>query len=204
MVAAEIAAVFPARARALVLVSPLGLWRDDAPSADVLILPGRRAGDGPLARSGVGRGTGVGNPARGRKPRTSTRRSSRSPAGRPWGSSCGPSPTAASPSGCTASPRRRSRVGRRGPRESGGLRRGVAAAHQGRGAPAPSGWPHADPRVARGGRRRRATVRSDERPRRLAAPSSPAAGSGIGRAIALGSRRARGAPSAWSMSCPRA
>ncbi|MGH7331597.1 MAG: alpha/beta fold hydrolase [Candidatus Rokuibacteriota bacterium] len=39
MVAAEIAAVFPARARSLVLVSPLGLWRDDAPSADVLILP---------------------------------------------------------------------------------------------------------------------------------------------------------------------
>jgi len=39
MVAAEIAAVFPARARTLVLVSPLGLWRDDAPSADVLILP---------------------------------------------------------------------------------------------------------------------------------------------------------------------
>ncbi len=39
MVAAEIAAVFPARADRLVLVSPLGLWRDDAPSADVLILP---------------------------------------------------------------------------------------------------------------------------------------------------------------------
>jgi pimeloyl-ACP methyl ester carboxylesterase len=39
MVAAEIAAFFPARARKLVLVSPLGLWRDDAPSADVLILP---------------------------------------------------------------------------------------------------------------------------------------------------------------------
>jgi pimeloyl-ACP methyl ester carboxylesterase len=39
MMAAEIAAVFPARAERLVLVSPLGLWRDDAPSADVLILP---------------------------------------------------------------------------------------------------------------------------------------------------------------------
>jgi pimeloyl-ACP methyl ester carboxylesterase len=39
MVAAELAAFFPARARTLVLVSPLGLWRDDAPSADVLILP---------------------------------------------------------------------------------------------------------------------------------------------------------------------
>jgi pimeloyl-ACP methyl ester carboxylesterase len=39
MVAAELAALFPARARKLVLVSPLGLWRDDAPSADVLILP---------------------------------------------------------------------------------------------------------------------------------------------------------------------
>jgi pimeloyl-ACP methyl ester carboxylesterase len=39
MIAAELAAVFPARARRLALVSPLGLWRDDAPSADVLILP---------------------------------------------------------------------------------------------------------------------------------------------------------------------
>ncbi len=39
MVAAEIAAFFPPRARSLVLASPLGLWRDDAPSADVLILP---------------------------------------------------------------------------------------------------------------------------------------------------------------------
>jgi pimeloyl-ACP methyl ester carboxylesterase len=39
MVAAELAAFFPARARKLALVSPLGLWRDDAPSADVLILP---------------------------------------------------------------------------------------------------------------------------------------------------------------------
>ncbi|MGH7391546.1 MAG: alpha/beta fold hydrolase [Candidatus Rokuibacteriota bacterium] len=39
MVAAELAALFPERARRLVLVSPLGLWRDDAPPADVLILP---------------------------------------------------------------------------------------------------------------------------------------------------------------------
>lgn len=39
MVAAELAAVFPARVARLVLVSPLGLWRDDAPSADLLILP---------------------------------------------------------------------------------------------------------------------------------------------------------------------
>ena len=39
MVAAELAAVFPRRARTLALVSPLGLWRDDAPSEDLLILP---------------------------------------------------------------------------------------------------------------------------------------------------------------------
>jgi pimeloyl-ACP methyl ester carboxylesterase len=39
MAAAELAAVFPARARTLTLVSPLGLWRDDVPSADILILP---------------------------------------------------------------------------------------------------------------------------------------------------------------------
>lgn len=39
MVAAEVAAVFPHRARKLLLASPLGLWRDEAPSADVLILP---------------------------------------------------------------------------------------------------------------------------------------------------------------------
>jgi pimeloyl-ACP methyl ester carboxylesterase len=39
MVAAEIAAVFPRRASRLVLISPLGLWRDDAPSADVATLP---------------------------------------------------------------------------------------------------------------------------------------------------------------------
>lgn len=39
MVAAEVAALFPARVARLVLISPLGLWRDEAPSADVLILP---------------------------------------------------------------------------------------------------------------------------------------------------------------------
>jgi pimeloyl-ACP methyl ester carboxylesterase len=39
MAAAELAALFPARVRRLVLISPLGLWRDDAPSADLLILP---------------------------------------------------------------------------------------------------------------------------------------------------------------------
>ncbi len=39
MVAAELAAVFPRRVRRLVLVSPLGLWLDAAPSADLLILP---------------------------------------------------------------------------------------------------------------------------------------------------------------------
>lgn len=39
MAAAELAALFPERARRLVLVSPLGLWRDDAPSEDLLILP---------------------------------------------------------------------------------------------------------------------------------------------------------------------
>jgi pimeloyl-ACP methyl ester carboxylesterase len=39
MTAAELAAVFPARARTLTLASPLGLWRDDAQPADILILP---------------------------------------------------------------------------------------------------------------------------------------------------------------------
>jgi len=39
MVAAELAATLRARATKLVLISPLGLWRDDAPSADLLILP---------------------------------------------------------------------------------------------------------------------------------------------------------------------
>jgi pimeloyl-ACP methyl ester carboxylesterase len=39
MAAAELAAVCPARARSLTLVSPLGLWRDDAQPADILILP---------------------------------------------------------------------------------------------------------------------------------------------------------------------
>jgi pimeloyl-ACP methyl ester carboxylesterase len=39
MMAAEVAAVFSQRARTLALISPLGLWRDDAPSEDILILP---------------------------------------------------------------------------------------------------------------------------------------------------------------------
>src|SRR2546425_10291530 len=39
MVAAELAATLRPRAAKLVLISPLGLWRDDAPSADLLILP---------------------------------------------------------------------------------------------------------------------------------------------------------------------
>jgi pimeloyl-ACP methyl ester carboxylesterase len=39
MVAAELAAVFPRRVGRLVLASPLGLWLDAAPSADLLILP---------------------------------------------------------------------------------------------------------------------------------------------------------------------
>jgi len=39
MAAAELAAVFPSRAQSLTLVSPLGLWRDDAQPADILILP---------------------------------------------------------------------------------------------------------------------------------------------------------------------
>src|SRR5213592_1908527 len=39
MVAAELAATLRPRAAKLVLISPLGLWRDDAPSQDLLILP---------------------------------------------------------------------------------------------------------------------------------------------------------------------
>ena len=39
MVAAEIAAVFRRRIGKLVVVSPLGLWLDTAPNADLLILP---------------------------------------------------------------------------------------------------------------------------------------------------------------------
>jgi pimeloyl-ACP methyl ester carboxylesterase len=39
MVAAELAAVFPASTERLVLASPLGLWRDEAPQADILTLP---------------------------------------------------------------------------------------------------------------------------------------------------------------------
>jgi pimeloyl-ACP methyl ester carboxylesterase len=39
MVAAELAALCPARARKLCLMSPLGLWLDGKPVADVLVLP---------------------------------------------------------------------------------------------------------------------------------------------------------------------
>jgi pimeloyl-ACP methyl ester carboxylesterase len=39
MMAAELASVFPSRARSVTLVSPLGFWRDDAQPADILILP---------------------------------------------------------------------------------------------------------------------------------------------------------------------
>jgi pimeloyl-ACP methyl ester carboxylesterase len=39
MVAAELGSVFPSRARSLALVSPFGVWRDDAQPADILILP---------------------------------------------------------------------------------------------------------------------------------------------------------------------
>ena len=45
MAAAEIAAVFPTRAKSLTLVSPLGLWRDDAQPADILILPADELAD---------------------------------------------------------------------------------------------------------------------------------------------------------------
>lgn len=58
MVAAEVAALFPARVARLVLISPLGLWRDEAPSEDVLILPREDLArllwhdpDGPAARA---------------------------------------------------------------------------------------------------------------------------------------------------------
>ena len=44
MVAAEFAAAFPERVRKLVLIDPLGLWRDDAPVEDyLLVYPERRA-----------------------------------------------------------------------------------------------------------------------------------------------------------------
>ncbi len=42
MVAAEIAAVHPDRVRRLVLIDALGLWRDDAPVADFLLVPSDR------------------------------------------------------------------------------------------------------------------------------------------------------------------
>ncbi|WP_439816626.1 alpha/beta fold hydrolase [Zavarzinia sp. CC-PAN008] len=39
MVAAELAAAFPARVRKLVLIDALGLWRDEAPVEDYLLVP---------------------------------------------------------------------------------------------------------------------------------------------------------------------
>jgi pimeloyl-ACP methyl ester carboxylesterase len=42
MVAAEIAAAYPARVNKLVLIDPLGLWRDDAPVEDHLLVPPER------------------------------------------------------------------------------------------------------------------------------------------------------------------
>lgn len=42
MVAAEIAAAYPARVRRLALIDPLGLWRDDAPVEDYLMVPPER------------------------------------------------------------------------------------------------------------------------------------------------------------------
>ncbi len=45
MVAAEIAAAYPARVRKLALIDPLGLWRDDAPVEDYLMVaPDRQVG----------------------------------------------------------------------------------------------------------------------------------------------------------------
>jgi pimeloyl-ACP methyl ester carboxylesterase len=61
MVAAEVAAMFPHRARSLTLLAPLGLWRDDAPVADELVLPAEDLPavlwadpDGPRARAWAG------------------------------------------------------------------------------------------------------------------------------------------------------
>jgi pimeloyl-ACP methyl ester carboxylesterase len=42
MVAAEIAATYPRRVRRLVLIDALGLWRDDAPVQDYLLVPAER------------------------------------------------------------------------------------------------------------------------------------------------------------------
>lgn len=57
MVAAELAACYPQRVRKLVLLNPIGLWRDDAPVKNWMILPMDEvvkaafyAADGPLAQ----------------------------------------------------------------------------------------------------------------------------------------------------------
>jgi pimeloyl-ACP methyl ester carboxylesterase len=42
MVAAEIAATYPQRVRRLVLIDSLGLWRDDAPVQDYLLVPSQQ------------------------------------------------------------------------------------------------------------------------------------------------------------------
>src|SRR5262249_43947382 len=86
-----------------------------------------------------------------------------------------------------AAPDRRAdlaRVGRRGPREPRRVRRGVAAAHQGRRAASSAGRPH-DP--ARGAGGCRARGRGARRLVTLVAGSAfvSGGGSGIGRAIAL-------------------
>ncbi|MBI1848071.1 MAG: alpha/beta hydrolase [Candidatus Rokubacteria bacterium] len=44
MMAAELAATVPLRARKVVLVSPLGLWRDDLAGEDILVLPEHELG----------------------------------------------------------------------------------------------------------------------------------------------------------------
>ena len=106
----------PARASRLVLISPLGLWRDDAPSADVLILP---AEDLPavLWRDPAPRPPGAGRPSRsdeaedGARPdRIVQRRAAM--AKFVW-----PIPDKGLRKRCTASRRRRCAVGRRRPRE---------------------------------------------------------------------------------------
>ena len=50
MVAAEIAAAYPDRVRKLVLIDSLGLWRDDAPVEDYLLVPPQKQGSTPAWR----------------------------------------------------------------------------------------------------------------------------------------------------------
>ena len=51
MVAAEYAATFRDRVRKLVLIDAMGLWRDDAPVADHLLVSPREAGEAAVQRS---------------------------------------------------------------------------------------------------------------------------------------------------------